>query len=108
MIDRAEIIRFVEEQLGFTPKPTTKFFWGTGIAGPDAWAFMEAFAERYGVDMEGAGQAYDYGDSDVPLADALSHLWKKITFRPVPRTNHFTIDHLAAVANRKKWFEPIH
>ncbi|MBK8612390.1 MAG: DUF1493 family protein [Flavobacteriales bacterium] len=107
MADRAEIIQFVKDRLGFTPNPETRFWWDTGMAGLDAWTFMGEFADRYGVDMEGADQAFDYGDSDVPLADALDRLWKRITFRPVPKVNHFTIDHLVEVANRKKWFDPV-
>lgn len=106
MIDREEIVRYVEDRLGFTPTLETRFWWDTGVAGLDAWTFMEEFADRYGVDMEGADQAFDFGDSDVPLADALDRLWKRITFRPVPKMNHFTIDHLVEVAHRKKWFVP--
>lgn len=107
MADRAEIIQFVKDRLGFAPTPDTKFWWDTGTAGLDAWTFMKEFAVHYGVDMEDAGIGFDYGDSDVPLADALDRLWKLFTFRPVPKLNHFTIDHLVEVANRKKWFDPV-
>lgn len=105
MVDREEIIRFVQEQLGFIPTPKTKFFWGTGVAGLDAWAFMQAFADHYSVDMEDVGKDFDYGGDEPDLGSALGYLWKRITFRPIPRTNHFTIDHLVEVANRRKWFE---
>ncbi|MBK9515391.1 MAG: hypothetical protein IPO05_17650 [Flavobacteriales bacterium] len=99
MVAREEIVRFVEDRLGFTPATKTKFRWGTGTAGLDAWTFMEEFADHYGIDMENAGIGFDYGDSDVPLADALDRLWKRITFRPRAKVNHFTIDHLVEVAN---------
>lgn len=112
MPERAEIIQFIHSRLGFIPTPETKFWWDTGTAGLDAWAFMEDFATHFGVDMEPAsansGLDYDYGDSDTPLADMLSRLWRRITFRPIPRSNYFTIDHLLEVANRKEWFDPLH
>lgn len=100
------MIEFVRSNLGFTPTRQTKFWWETGTAGLDAWCFMEEFATCYGVDMEGAGRGFDYGDSDVPIADAFSALWRRITFRSVPKPNHFTVDHLVEVANRRKWFDP--
>lgn len=106
MADREEIIRFIEEQLGFTPTPKTKFFWGTGVAGLDAWAFMDEFADRYDVNMDGVGSDVDYGDSDTPLADVFDRLWKRFRFQRVAKTGHFTIDHLVEVANRKEWFDP--
>ncbi len=106
MVDREEIILFVKDRLGLTPTPETKFWWGTGIAGLDAWTFMEDYAERFGVDMQGADEGFDYGDGDLGIGDALQQLWRKMTFRSVPRTNHFTIDHLVQVANGKKWFHP--
>ena len=106
MVSREDMILFVEQRLGFTPTAETKFWWDTGTAGLDARTFMEEFADHYGVDMEDAGIGFDYGDSDVPLADALDRVWKRITFRPVPKVNHFTIDHLVEVANRKKWSDP--
>ena len=106
MADRDEMIRFVEEQLGFTPKPTTKFFWETGVFGLDAIAFMDAFVDRYGINMDDAAGNVDYGDSDTPLADIFDRLWKRIRFQRVPKMGHFTIDHLVEVANRRKWFDP--
>lgn len=106
MADRDEMIRFVEEQLGFTPKPTTKFFWETGVFGLDAIAFMDAFVDRYGINMDAAAGDVDYGDSDTPLADIFDRLWKRIRFQRVPKMGHFTIDHLVEVANRRKWFDP--
>ena len=105
-VTEAEIIRFVEERLGFTPTSQTKFWWDTGCAGLDVIAFWEEFAERYGVDLEVSGEGYDYGDSDGGLGEAMEHIWKRITFRPVPKNAHFTIDHLVEVENRKKWFDP--
>lgn len=105
MVDRKEIIEFVQDRLGFTPTPKTKFWWGTGTAGLDAWTFMQEFADRYEVDFDDAG-TFDYGDSDTPLADIFDRLWMRLRFRRSPKTNHFTIDHLVEVANRKKWFDP--
>lgn len=72
----------------------------------DVLAFWEEFAVRYGVDLEVSGEGYDYGDSDGGLGEAMEHIWKRITFRPVPKVNHFTVDHLVEVANRKMWFDP--
>jgi len=106
MIDREEIVRYVEDRLGFTPTLETRFWWDTGVAGLDAWTFMEEFADRYGVDMEGVDRGFDYGDSDGGIGDALERVWRLITFRQVPKVNHFTIDHLVEVVNRMKWFVP--
>ena len=106
MGSREDMILFVEERLGFTPTAETKFWWETGAASLDVIAFWEEFAEHYGVDPVDAGEGYDYGDGDGGLGEALEHLWNRITFRPVPKAKHFTIDHLVQVANRKKWFDP--
>lgn len=105
-IDRADIIKFVEQRLGFTPTPETKFWWGTGTAGLDVITFWNEFADHFGVDMEGGGKGYDYGDGEGGLGEAMDQLWRRITFRSVPKPHHFTIDHLVEVANRKKWFDP--
>jgi hypothetical protein len=105
-VSRADIITFVEQRLGFTPTPETKFWWGTGTAGLDVIAFWNEFADHYGVDLEGGDTGYDYGDSEGGLGEAMGHLWRRLTFRSVPESHHFTIDHLVEVANRKKWFDP--
>lgn len=107
LVSRADIIRFVEDRLGFTPTSQTKFWWDTGCAGLDVIAFWEEFAEHYGVDMEVSGEGYDYGDSDGGIGDVLDELRKRLTGQPVPKTAHFTIDHLVEVANRRKWFDPL-
>jgi hypothetical protein len=107
MVSREDIILFVEQLLGFTPTSDTKFWWDTGTAGFDVVAFWNVFADHYGVDLEGCGQGYDYGDSDGGLGDAMEHLWKRAIRRSAPNTHHFTIDHLVEVANRKKWFDPV-
>lgn len=106
MASREEVLQFVEETLGFTPTSQTKFWWDTGVAGLDVIAFWEQFCERFGADLDNASSEYDYGDSDGGLEEALSVLWRRMTFRHVPSTHHFTIDHLVEVANRKKWFDP--
>lgn len=105
MIEREEIIRFVEDRLDFTPTPQTKFWWDTGTAGLDVDQFTYEFAEVFGVDMK-VEFFVDYGGSDTSLADGLSRIWKKVTFQPQPSVGHFTIDHLVEVANHKKWFDP--
>ncbi len=84
LVLRADIIRFVEGRLGFTPTSQTKFWWDTGCAGLDVIAFWAEFSERYGVDLEGSGEGYDYGASDGGLGEALERIWKRITFRPGP------------------------
>ena len=108
MYVREEFTQHMNDLPGFTPTTTTSFWWETGTAGLDAWAFMQEFAERYGAEPGDMDDDIDYGDGEFGLGDTLSRLWKKLTFRPVPKTGHFTIDHLVEVANRKKWFAPAH
>lgn len=102
VVTHEEVIRFVEDRLGFTPTPTTKFWWDTGTAGLDVVLFWEEFAAHFGVDMASLGDGYDHGDSEGGLGDALEHLVKRLTFQRVRRSHHFTIVHLVEVANRKK------
>lgn len=105
-VDRSDIIKFVEQRLGFTPTSKTKFWWDTGIAALDAWAFMKEFAHHYHVDIQGGTESVNYGDGEGGVSDVFGRLWKQATYQAVPRTAHFTIDHLVEVANRKKWFDP--
>ncbi|MBX2972141.1 MAG: hypothetical protein KF797_03475 [Flavobacteriales bacterium] len=105
-VTREEITQFVKDRLGFTPTPQTRFWRDTGTAGLDAWAFMQEFADHYGVEPGKIDDGIDYGDGEDGLGGAFAWLWKKLTFQPVPKTGHFTIDHLVEAANRKKWFDP--
>ncbi len=105
-VTRDEIVAFVKDRLGFEPTRETKFWWDTGVYGLDAMGFMLEFAEHFGV-REGTGDDdLDYGDSEGGLGEVFWDLWRRITFRAVPRKHHFTIDHLVEVANRKQWFDP--
>lgn len=107
LVTVVEMCAFVQVRLGFTPTSETKFWCDTGTSGLDVVAFWKEFADHYGVDLDGGSEGYDYGDSDGGLGDVMEHLWKRVTLRSAPKTHHFTIDHLVAVANRKKWFDPV-
>jgi acyl carrier protein len=83
-------------------RPETRLEEDLGITGDDAAELLQAFAERFGVDMTGLSFHKHFGP------EGCNPLW--FFYTPTWLRAHgsypVTIDHLVRVAEIKRWYSP--
>ena len=82
--------------------PSARLDEDLGTIGDDAAEFMEEFARRFSVDLEGLDLSRHVGpEGSNPLWLVFKPRWlRELGSHPV------TVNHLVEVALRKKWFDP--
>ncbi|MCU9848288.1 DUF1493 family protein [Defluviimonas sp. WL0024] len=98
---RRDVAAFVEEQLGrrLDPVAEADILAATGCDGDDAFAFLEAFATRFGTDLSGYRWEFHHADEGSLFAPG----WP---FRPPDRRVAripISLDLLTEAAQRQIW-----
>lgn len=73
------------------------------LRGDDAWEFLEEVVAKYNVDMTGFEFIEFFRGETYSLADVYRSVFGKEDGSRKP----LTVDHLVAVCEAKKWFEPL-
>jgi len=102
-----EIIAFVAAHLAAEAtrlRADTSLFHDLGVDGTDGWDFLDAYAQRFGVDMSSLNVDLHFGPEAAfnPVAYLYFQILKPEKLRFVP----ITIQHLTNCALSKKWVTP--
>ena len=99
-VNKSEVYDYIKSMVGVDINDNTRFFYGVGIDGLDAWSFIEMIEEKYATDFTG----YNWEEYHISEAD-LFNTFKIIFMRNRP-TKDFTALQLYHVIKAGKWFEP--
>lgn len=100
-----KLIDFLKNDWEIPHYQTIEYPDGTGYAGIDLDVFFEMFAEKFGVDMT----EFDWNDYYACDADVLNFpkAFYLSIFKPHElQKKHFNFQHLLAVAECRRWFDP--
>lgn len=103
------VITFVAAELGESEQRlrlSTRLYHDLGVDGEDADTFMEAFAERFRVDMT----AFDFERHfrDEGTVNMLMRLWLRVRDPESLKRVPITLEDLVDAARQKRWRTPTH
>jgi acyl carrier protein len=84
----SSVIDFVAEFTGTAASrlsPASTLYGDLGIDGADGWDLMEAFGEKFDVDLSGFRAERHFGPEGVPISAPFRWLWWLVSFPFRPR-----------------------